>query len=182
VDPSLLEAFADLGLLMTPEFPAGFIPGEAAAFVLLRAPGGPQNPLAWIEGAAQGAEAAHRLSEVPVVADSLTETVGLVLDGGSSAAEPVLALSSVNGSPWTSNEWGYLLTRARGLADAEAWFPVGDVGEVGAALGPVGACLAIRGFSRGYAGAGRSLLVLSSESGRKGAVLLRAPSDGGRNR
>jgi 3-oxoacyl-[acyl-carrier-protein] synthase-1 len=96
-----------------------------------------------------------------------------VLGNGDSTNEPLLVLASVNGSPWNSNEWGYLLVRIRPLGAADHWFPVDSVGEVGAAFGPVGACMAMRGFARDYAGADRALIVLSSESGRKGAVVMR---------
>jgi len=179
LDLGMLRALEEMGLLTTPDFPAGFIPGEAGGFLLLRAPGAAPEPLAWIDAAAQGAEAVHRFSEAPPVGDSLTETVRLALGSGGSADDGLLVLGSVNGSPWNSNEWGYLLTRLRAIGAADHWFPVGSFGETGASLGPIAACMAIRGFARDYAGADQALLVLSSESGRKGAVVIRRPASTG---
>ncbi len=177
--PEFLEILDSLGLLQTPEFPAGFLPGEAAAFLLLRAPGTAHQPQAWIEGAATAADEAHRFSGAPPVGDSLTEAVRNAMDGRASDQSGLLVTASVNGSPWNSNEWGYLLTRHRSLGEADHWFPVGSFGETGAAFGPVAALMAMRGFSRGYAGAHRAVIVLSSESGRKGAVVLKGPASTG---
>ena len=168
-----------MGLLQTPDFPAGFIPGEAGAFLLLRAPGSSPEPLAWIDATAGGADASHRLSGAPPVGDTLAEAVRFALAGVAVPGTSLGVLSSVNGSPWNSNEWGYLLTRIRALGEADLWFPVDGFGEVGAAMGPVALCTTLRGYSRGYASADRALVVLSSESGRKGAVLMRRPEPGG---
>jgi 3-oxoacyl-[acyl-carrier-protein] synthase-1 len=179
LDPDLLKAMEELGLLMTPDFPAGFIPAEAGGFILLQAPGAVPDPLAWVDAAAQGAEAVHRFSGAPPVGDSLTQTVRLGLGSGGSADTRLLVLGSLNGSPWNSNEWGYLLSRLRVLGAADHWFPVGSFGEAGASLGPLSACMAIRGFARDYAAADLALIVLSSESGRKGAVVLRRPAPTG---
>jgi 3-oxoacyl-[acyl-carrier-protein] synthase-1 len=179
LDPEMLKALEELGLLQTPDFPAGFIPGEAGAFLLLRPSGAAPEPLAEITAAAQAADGAHRFSGAPPVGDSLTETVRLVLGGEGATEAGLLVLGSVNGSPWTSNEWGYLLTRLRVVGDAHHWFPVGSIGETGAALGPVSACMAMRGFARGYAGAHQAVIVLSSESGRKGAVVMRRSESAG---
>lgn len=179
VDPEMLKALEEMGLLQTPDFPAGFIPGEAGAFLLLTAPASAPEPLAWIEATAQGAEGAHRLSGAPQVGAALTETVRTALGKLESTDALTLVLGSANGSPWNSNEWGYLLSRVRALGAARHWFPVDGFGEVGASLGPVAACTAMRGFSRGYAGGDRALLVLSSESGRKGAVVMSRWGKGG---
>lgn len=182
VGHDLLEALAEMGLLQTPEFPAGFIPGEAGAFLLLRAPGAGSEALAWIDAAARGADAGHRFSGAPPVGDTLTDVVRLALGAGgagSAGGSPLLVFGSVNGSPWTSNEWGYLLTRVRELGEAAHSFPVGSFGEAGSSFGPLAACMAIQGLARGYAGADRAVIVLSSESSRKGAVVMRRAESAG---
>jgi hypothetical protein len=173
------EAFEELGLVLTPDFPAGFIPGEGAAFLLLRPSNWAGESLGTVDSAAQATESGHRLSGSPPVAEALTQVARAALQNAGGGAAPVVVLSPVNGSPWISSEWGYLLTRVPALGNGDHIFPAGAFGEMGAADGPVAACMAIRGFARGYLKQSQAMVVLSSECGRKGAVMMRRPTTPG---
>ncbi len=174
-----LTAMEEMGLLMTPEFSAGFIPGEAAAFLLLKAPGTPETPVALLAAAAQGAERNHRLSGDPPLGEALAGVARSALSNAGAEGAPLFVSGTVNGSPWHSKEWGYLLYRTRALNAATHWFPAADFGEAGAAAGHLAACGVLRGFDRGYIDAGHAILLLSAECGRKGAVLMRRPTSSG---
>ncbi len=65
-------AYEELGLVLTEDFPAGFVPGEGAAFLQLRPPHWQGASLATFESAAQAAEPGHRVSGSPPVAEGLT--------------------------------------------------------------------------------------------------------------
>lgn len=71
------------------------------------------------------------------------------------------------------------MLRARALfrdaADFEA--PADCWGDLGAASGPLYACLAIEAEARGYAKGSRTLIWASSEGGQRGAALLRRPGN-----
>lgn len=174
-----LTAMEEMGLLMTSDFSAGFIPGEAAAFLLLKAPGLPENPPAFLEAAAQGAETNHRFSPDPPLGEALAGVAQAALTNAGVESTPLFVSGTVNGSPWNSNEWGYLLFRTRALNTATHWFPAADFGEVGTAAGHLAACGVLRGFDRGYIDAGHAIILLSAECGRKGAVLMRRPTSSG---
>lgn len=173
------RALEDLGLVMTDDFPAGFVPGEGAAFLQLRPPHWTGESLASIQAAAQAAEPEHRLSGSPPVAEALTQVARAALQNAGGGQRPFLVLSPVNGSPWISCEWGYLLARVPTLAEGDYLYPAAAFGEMGAANGPVATCMAIRGFVRGYLGQHGAMVVLSAECGRKGAVMIRRPATPG---
>ncbi|NVI97401.1 hypothetical protein HV824_04610 [Myxococcus sp. AM009] len=80
----------------------------------------------------------------------------------------------LNGEEWRAKEWGHARVRLSSRLDGVAkWIVPGtSVGDVGAASGLVGLCVAVRSLTRRYATGPQVLVVSSSEWGDAGAVLL----------
>lgn len=148
----------------------GFCPGEGAAFLLL-AKGG-QGALLEVAQTGFGREA------------NLIGTEDICLGEGLGAAFTALGKASadrilcdMNGERYRGNEYGFAVLRARTLfrdaADYET--PAACWGDLGAASGPLFACLAVEAEARGYAKGPSTLIWASSEGGQRGAALLRRP-------
>jgi 3-oxoacyl-[acyl-carrier-protein] synthase-1 len=178
VEPMVLQALADCGLLKGPDNPEGISPGEAAALVQLELPDRARARRAPILGYLHGAHCevedlkrftgpsqGRGLSKAirQSIADSLTES-----------APPGLMIGSLNGDPWRAHEWGVaLLGLPQHISAAPLWNPAESFGELGAASGAVAICMGVRGLCRGYAGTQSILIWQSNEDGRKGAIVLK---------
>src|SRR6266516_173191 len=182
VETDFLQAAWSLGVLKDDEHPIAFIPGEAAAFVLLeplrRARARGARIEATIEGANLARESCHRLSGDPSLGVALAGTIAATLEElPDKGRHTGLAIGDLNGDSFRAAEWGYaivrLLQRYPWLQDQQQWYPAATFGEVGAATGTVGICMAVRAFARNYAGTDQVLLWLSSDDGRKGSLYLR---------
>jgi 3-oxoacyl-[acyl-carrier-protein] synthase-1 len=177
-DARFLPAAARLGQLRTSDDPAGLIAGEAAAFLLVEKRNDarhlPVTPLA-VLGAAVASRDPRGLLDpdhAPTGA-VLAQVVRSALAGG--AVDWVIG--DLNGSTRRAVDWAHALVRLRSdgaLGGVPAWFPAMSFGDTGAAAGAVGACVAARALSRGYAPGTSALVFMSSENGTKSALTLRA--------
>lgn len=178
VEGAALEDVYEMGLVRTPESAVGFFPGEAAAWVLLERADAARarnaTALAWLGNVAVEREASHRFSgDVPLGAALLRAVTSCC--SGRKPEETGLVLANLNGDEWRARELGLALSEMKeaGLpADAPRWYPPASFGEVGAATGAVSACMAVRGFARGYAGASSALVLLLADDEARGAFLL----------
>lgn len=171
LDPDFLTAAAAVGLLKTNANPVGFLPGEAAAFVLLEQ--NRRDALAVLHTPAVVDDDTSLLDEAPPVGRALSEALRGALRAGGTA--PSWLLADLNGTSRRALEWGHALVRVQpelGLAELPLWLPVESFGEAGAAVGALGVCIATRALSHGYAPGPAALLTLSSERGQKAALLI----------
>ena len=167
----------ELGLLRTEQKPVGFFPGEAAGFVLLeradaaRARGSRAEAL--LSAAALTEESFGRFSGVPPQGAALTAVAEACLR--EPQARPGLVIVNLNGDEFRARDFGTALVRLRGavLPDGfRQWFPPASFGETGAATGAASVCMAVRGFSRDYAGSRAALVLLLGDDEARGAVLI----------
>jgi 3-oxoacyl-[acyl-carrier-protein] synthase I len=177
VEEDLLEALDYLGLLKTNARPDGFLPGEGAAFLRLEREGAARpagkEPVVEISSVAIANEPFHRLSGDRAVGRALADVMAGAL--GAQVNLPGLAIGNVNGDPYRSYDWGCAIVRLRATHpefDAPTWHPVASFGELGAAAGPVAACMAARALAGDYAGTGRVLAWLVGDDGGRGAFTL----------
>jgi 3-oxoacyl-[acyl-carrier-protein] synthase-1 len=181
VEADALDAAYALGLLKTPSMPAGFIPGEHAAFVLLEREDVARRRKgrieATIQAPAERSESQHRFSGEPAVgaalAGAVADTLKILGDGGQHTG---LLIGNLNGDPYRAYDWGCALVRLRAKfpwIDLPSWYPALPFGEIGAASGPAAICMAVRGFARGYAGTDQVLVWLSSDDGHRSAFCIR---------
>lgn len=194
VDPDVVRACAELGVLKSAERPTGFSPGEAGAAILVesqdsaRARGA--HIEAWLAGLSHRSEPVHRFSQEPPRGEALVAAVSEASKEARSGATHSRAggplrwvVSDHNGDDWRASEWGEALVRmkARNMTaePLHMVFPAASFGETGGASAALGCCIAIRSFARRYAPAPEALVLASSYHGHKGAAVLRGPDASG---
>ncbi len=183
VETETLEALHALGLLKGPSNPVGFLPGEAAAFVLLErrdsAVRRDARISALIEAPSLEAESSHRLSDTHPQGLALSNCIQKTMEGlHDQGRRTGHMVGLLNGDPFRAADWGHALVRLRAagyLSEVSEWYPALSVGECGAASGPVSVCLVTRGFARGYVGSEDVLVWMAGDDGGRGTFYMRAP-------
>ena len=82
----------------------------------------------------------------------------------------------LNGEDFLAADFGNALVRSHPryfLRDWKLEIPALSFGDTGSAFGLLAVCLATQAFSRGYSVGDKALIVISTEEGNKGAVVLR---------
>jgi 3-oxoacyl-[acyl-carrier-protein] synthase-1 len=165
------------GRVKSPSHLDGFIPGEAAAFLLIASASAARaaglDPLASLGRVVSGFEDGHLNSEQPYRGDGLAATIREL---SQAADQPVREVySSMNGENHWAKEWGVAYIRNRAMFDEDfsIHHPADCVGDTGAACGPVMVGLAALGIARGYREA-PTLVYCSSDLGDRAAVIVRS--------
>jgi 3-oxoacyl-[acyl-carrier-protein] synthase-1 len=179
VEPPALTWLDEHGRLKSDTRPHGFIPGEAAAFLVIErrsaASARGATALAEIAALAIGHENANVLADEPLRGVGLAEVIAPVVAAARGGAAGILC--DLNGEYYRMKEWGLAMGRAfAGTGGAPPlWHPAVSIGDVGAASAAVYIAIATTAFARGYF-AGPQLLVWSgSDSGARACALVRAP-------
>jgi 3-oxoacyl-[acyl-carrier-protein] synthase-1 len=160
----------------------GFVPGEAAAFVLLMSESEMNRSglrsQACLTASAVGRETRTITSDEPCLGDGLGSTIGLVIDRLSSRPGRFDAvICDINGERYRSEEWGFACLRHSAAFDdpTDYWSPADCWGDTGAASGPLFAALACQAMARGYARGPRTLIWAASDGGLRAAAVLDSP-------
>jgi 3-oxoacyl-[acyl-carrier-protein] synthase-1 len=185
LDPETFEFLNRLGLLKTPFQPAGFIPGEMAAFVLLEREDTARQYKRYsgvgIEAMNDCSESVHRFSDEPAVGIALSSTIATTLNSLTDKGQYTgLMIGDLNGDPYRAYDWGHALIRLKvnyPWVTLPEWYPALSFGEIGAATGLAAICLATRGFQRGYTETSNILVWLSNDNGTRGAFYIRKYTD-----
>jgi 3-oxoacyl-[acyl-carrier-protein] synthase I len=183
LDPEAIAAL-DLGFRLRSERSAdGYLPGEAAAFVVLEtaahAAGRGAKPLATVAGYGLGDEPRPLGSDEPCAAaglcDAIRQTAERAARGGGRQAPAAWVMSDQNGERHRAKEWALAVTRLHELLDPglELWRPAESFGDTGPASVPLLAAMAAETLLRGAAPARDVLLVASSDGPARAGVLLR---------
>ncbi len=172
-------AMQEAGTLREEDNPAGVVPGEAAAFlVLVRAADG-RRARGLLLGSAVAEEPTTRTEEANR-GEGLTAAVrGARKAAGRLAARP-LVVNDLNGDRYRALEWGLANTRALGdvpvepggWSAADMWHPADCTGDTGAASGVLDAIWALAALRKGYARAGRALVWGASDGALRAAAVL----------
>jgi len=184
-----VDSFMDPGVLATLEAegrlrrhgPAdGLRPGEGAAFLHLCTTGEARyrrwTPLARVVGAGMGREPGHRYSQEPYLGEGLSEAVHALFEAVPSGFPPVRCVyAGFNGESFWSKEWGVASLRMheRFAEEPRMEHPAENIGDPGAAYGPLMVGLASLGIRDGYRES-PTLVWCSSDREARGAVLLAA--------
>jgi 3-oxoacyl-[acyl-carrier-protein] synthase-1 len=155
----------------------GFVPGEAAAFLLLRpvsaAKGSHMEPIARITAMGEGRETGHWSSAEPYLGEGLAEAFrdlfGRLPEG---APKVGCVYAGLNGERFWSKEWGtaYLRSSERFEGALRLEHPIENIGDPGAALGPCLTALAAVTVCQGHRSS--PCLVWCSSDGEERAVVL----------
>lgn len=172
------------GQLSQPAICNGFTPGEAAACLVVTSRGTRQRTrlqgLASVAGVATALELHTRDSDAGSFGEGISQAVigaAAALSLPSEAADAVYC--DINGERYRSEEWGFFAMRLHQSVRSPAYeTPCGACGDVGASTGALGCVLGVQSFVRGYAPGPRVLVMAGSESGLRGALFLRALSNG----
>jgi 3-oxoacyl-[acyl-carrier-protein] synthase-1 len=176
--------------LKTADNPVGLVPGEAGALLVLRAreprPASDNKPRVAITAVRLGHEPHHRGTDRRPDGRVLSTCVQEVLGTTRADGAEVLFITDLNGEEARAWEWGCALVqlRSEGVVTGRApfWVPATGFGDVGAAAGAVGACIANHAFLRRYSPAHRLVVVSQSDSGERAAFVLSSdepPAQGG---
>lgn len=182
-DGATMRWLADNRRLSDASVRLGFVPGEAAAFVLLMSESAMNRSglqsRACLVASAVGWEARTLTSDEPCLGEGLSSTIGSVLERLSLRPGRFDAvICDINGERYRSEEWGFVCLRHGAAFDdpTDYWSPADAWGDSGAASGPLFAVLACEAMARGYARGPRTLLWAGSDDGLRAAAVLDSPS------
>jgi len=159
----------------------GFVPGEAAAFILLMTTQCARrlglNAMAEVASVACGHEPHPLISDGVSIGSGLTETLQSVLDriqGGLSMVDWVV--SDMNGESYRSMEWSYawMRTGQHFRNPVELWHPADCYGDVGSASGALLLGITANALAKGYGRGSTALVFTSSEGPLRSAAVLRS--------
>jgi 3-oxoacyl-[acyl-carrier-protein] synthase-1 len=178
IDPQTLAWLDRNGLLAQRGCPNGFIPGEAAACLVL-ASKTLRTSMRWpsfgsVRGTGTDSETLLRDSDTGSFGLALTRAVlSAARDLHGQQVDAVYL--DINGERYRSEEWGFVALRTQAVwRSLEYDAPADRCGDIGAAWVPLAAVLAVRSFVRGYAPGPLTAILAGSFDGRRGAVLLEA--------
>ena len=181
LEPRFLEVASALNLLKTNDNPMGFIPGEAASFILFERiearKAEQRSSHCEVMATAIAQDSNTIFSNEPPTGKALYQVFDQALEKDMAAREAIgLIIGDLNGNEHRAMDWGYAmiqLHRCCRIDDKPLWLPAVSFGEVGAATGAVAICMAVRGFERDYGYGQTVLLWLASENGERGAIILK---------
>jgi 3-oxoacyl-[acyl-carrier-protein] synthase-1 len=175
VDRYWLEACDSLGLLKTPLRSVGFMPGEAAAFLLLEPAALARRRgatiLATVDSIAGTRESNERISDKPPTGIALAEAILQAKAGARGKCGTIYC--DINGDPVRAADWGNAQVRIRGeIADSIAVVPAMSFGATRAAAGFVAACMAARAFEAGQMKSESALVWVAADAGGRASFAL----------
>lgn len=168
-----LSHFENRDRLLTSKNSDGFLPGEAAAAVMLTRPR-PGTALR-CEGLGFADESATIDADLPLRADGLVEAIrAAARDADCRPQDFELRITALSGEQYYFKEAALAGSRLirDPMSGAELWHPADCVGEVGAAAGPLAVALAAAACAKGYAAATRILCHISNDSAERSAAFF----------
>jgi 3-oxoacyl-[acyl-carrier-protein] synthase-1 len=181
--PETLEWLDETEQLHSEENIYGFCPGEAAGAVLITRADTARMlgrvPLLELVSVGSGIEKNRIKTEDICIGEGLAaafRAAATPLDGKEKVDR---ILCDMNGERYRGNEYGFAVLKNAGLfrnaADFEA--PADCWGDVGAASGPLYACLIVEAEARGHSKGPLTLIWAGSEAGQRSAAVLRRTGD-----
>lgn len=186
IDPLRLAGLMEQGRLKTEEQPVGLIPGEAGVALLLEAEPVARRRQAAISGRILSVstdrepEERLRIQRGGALADCVRRALDEVSPSSPFRGD---VYSDLNGETWRAQEWGRARVRLeQRLQASRLHLPCTSVGDVGAASGALGVCLALHARDPFQDTEGLSLVLSSSDQGEVGCMVLQPVRPGGEER
>jgi 3-oxoacyl-[acyl-carrier-protein] synthase I len=180
VEPASLRFFLEKKRLKTDDHVDGFVPGEAAACLLIepkgRAVSRGARPLASVEAASVAVEPVTIWASDPSAATGLSDAARGALEQLADRGQSTrLVVCDLNGETYRAKEFGTAAARVLSAVPNPfaVWHAADCIGDTGAAAFIVSACVGARALLKGYAKSDAVLLLGSSDDGLRGAVSLR---------
>ena len=172
---STLSLYQSKSRLLTSKNSNGFIPGEAAAAILVgAAKSGTENLIC--TGIGAGHETATVESEEPLRANGMVEAfTAAFADAGCTMADVDYRLTDLNGEQYAFKEAALAMNRTLRTRKSRfpIWHPTDCVGEVGAAIGPLSLGVALAAARKGYSPGPGVLCHFSGDGNDRIALVLR---------
>ena len=172
-----LAAYDKENRLLTEQNSDGFVPGEAAAAVLLAPERQATTASIIIRGIGFGRESAHIRSEEPLRADGMVEAIRQALSAaGKELGDLDFRICDVSGEQYYFKEAALALTRVlrRRKEEFDIWHPAESVGETGAAIVPVVLAVAAAAVEKTYARGSGILCHFANDDGQRAAIVVEA--------
>ncbi|MDN3920020.1 hypothetical protein [Roseateles violae] len=170
-----LSSLEDADRLLAGDNLNGFIPGEAAAAVMLSRPGA--GTVLVCSAIAQASESATIVSDEPLRADGLVAAIRSALTDATIEPGAIdLRLTDLSGEHYYFREAALALSRIVKATNKELplWHPADCVGQVGAAIGPIVLGVALAAVRKRYAPGPNVLVHLSEDAGSRVALVLQS--------
>lgn len=167
-----IEGYYEKRRLLMPDNADGFLPGEAAAAILV-APATGRGMI--IRGIGIGVEKATIDSGEPFRADGMVQAFRAALgDGGCSWEDMHYRLTDLNGEQYFFKEAALSIARAirKVKKEFDIWHPADCIGETGAAAGPCVLGWALESARKNYAPGNGVLCHFANDDETRAAVLL----------
>jgi len=170
-----LTAYEEQERLLTSQNSNGFIPGEAAAAVMVGPVIATEEPQLLCLGVGSGVEKATEESELPLRAEGLVQAIRAALaEAGCSLGAMDFRITDVSGGQYSFKEASLALTRIlrERKEEFDIWHPADCIGEVGAAIGIVILTVCLATIRKAYAPGKNILCHLGNEDGKRVAIIL----------
>ena len=175
VGPSLRN-YEDRERLLTKENSNGFIPGEAAAAVLVQKPKPSAEPQLVCTGLGEGLEKATVDSEdVPLRADGMVQAIrSALMEAHCDLGDLDFRIADVAGEQFGFKEAALALTRILRQRKEmfDFWHPADCIGEAGAAIGPSILSVLFAGMHKGYCPGHKAIAHLGNDDGKRAAMVM----------
>lgn len=163
--------------ILTPANSNGFAPGEAGSAVLVRSQtAGEESSLA-VLGIGTAREVATPDSDEPRRGDGLTQAIrGALAQAQLSIQDVQYRIADLSGEhDWFKEMAFAMLRHERALRPKlfELWHPSENIGETGAAIGPMLFAVALAAGRKGYAVGPTALLTFGNDEGDRAAAVVR---------
>lgn len=170
-----LSVYESKSRLLTSKNSNGFIPGEAAAAILVSAPESDADNLICV-GIGAGHEPATVESEEPLRANGMVEAFRQAFaDAGCTMVDVDYRLTDLNGEQYSFKEAALAMNRTLRTRKPRfpIWHPTDCIGEVGAAIGPLALGVALAAARKGYAPGPGVLCHFGDDGSDRIALVLR---------
>lgn len=182
IGPSL-QYYEDRERLLTAENSNGFIPGEAAAAVLVQRPRRGVEPQLICTGLGEGVEKATvEAEDVPLRADGMVQAIRSALtEAHFDFGDLDFRIADVSGEQYGFKEAALALTRILRQRKSmfDFWHPADCIGETGAAIGPCMLSVLFAGMHKGYCPGNKAIAHLGNDDGKRAAMVITYESAGG---
>jgi 3-oxoacyl-[acyl-carrier-protein] synthase I len=183
VEPETLRFLAEKRRLRTPDQADGFLPGEAAACLVLESAHAAvtrgARPLATVDSASIALEPVTIWADAPSAGTGLSDAARSALEQLADRGKDTrLVVCDLNGESYRAREFGNTAARVFGDMPAKwaVWHPADCIGDTGSAAFIVSACVGVQALAKGYAKSDRVMVLGSSDDGLRGAVSMRRVS------
>ncbi len=178
-----LHSFEQRERLMTSVNSNGFIPGEAAAAVVVQQPVKSYASHLCCMGIGYGNEKSTvETEDIPLRADGMVQAIrGAQAEAGYGMDATDFRITDISGEQYAFKEAALALLRILRQRKEfyDIWHPADCIGEVGAAIGPIVLGVLLAAMKKGYSPGNNVLAHFADDKGKRAAMMFAYQSVGG---